>query len=259
MPDISKITLPSGTTYDIKDVGARELIENLSGLDTVIFQGVSSTALTDGGTEKPTVGSSQQTPKAGYLYFYGTYEYIWGKDSKWHELGSLEMLGDLAYKDEASVSYQPAGTVSKPTFTGSQSQVTITTAANASGNYQPGGTVTAPTITLKTGGSTATLKNPTGTTVATAVVAAAPGTTAPANSFVYYSVQNETLSLYQIGYNTGNSITTENVTVKTGDGTYQASAPTFTGNKVQISGTTTAAGSVSQPTFTGTTATITVS
>ena len=56
MPDISKITLPSGTTYDLKDAGARELIENLAGLDTVIFQGVSTTALTDGGTEKPTVG-----------------------------------------------------------------------------------------------------------------------------------------------------------------------------------------------------------
>ena len=259
MPDISKITLPSGTTYDLKDAGARELIENLAGLDTVIFQGVSTTALTDGGTEKPTVGGEQKTPKTGYLYFYGTYEYVWGKDNKWHELGSLEMLGDLAYKDDASALYQPAGTVSKPTFTGSEASVTITTEANASGNYQPSGTVAAPSVTLKTAGTTTTLKNPTSTTVATAVVAAAPGATAPANSFIYYSVQNETLSLYQIGYNTGDSITTENVTVKTGDGEYQASAPAFTGNKVQIDGTTTATGDVSQPTFTGTSATITVS
>jgi hypothetical protein len=29
MPDISKITLPSGTTYDIKDANARQRIEVL--------------------------------------------------------------------------------------------------------------------------------------------------------------------------------------------------------------------------------------
>lgn len=50
-------------------------------------------------------------------------------------------------------------------------------------------------------------------TVATAVAAAAPGATAPANSLTYYAYDSstETLSLYQIGYTTGAAITTNNV------------------------------------------------
>lgn len=36
MADISKITLPSGTTYDIKDARARELIGSLSGALTYL-------------------------------------------------------------------------------------------------------------------------------------------------------------------------------------------------------------------------------
>ena len=41
-----------------------------------------------------------------------------------------------------------------------------------------------------------------------------------ANSLTYYSVADENLSLYQIGYTTGASITTSNVTVKNGDASY---------------------------------------
>jgi len=44
-------------------------------------------------------------------------------------------LGALAYKNSASTSYKPAGTVSKPTFTGSSSTVTITATDNTNGNY----------------------------------------------------------------------------------------------------------------------------
>jgi hypothetical protein len=49
MADISRITLPSGNTYDIKDATARSQIEALVGGDAVVFIGVSSTSLTDGG------------------------------------------------------------------------------------------------------------------------------------------------------------------------------------------------------------------
>lgn len=50
-------------------------------------------------------------------------------------------------------------------------------------------------------------------TVATAIAAAAPGSTAPANSVTYYAYDSatETLSLYQLGYTTGAAITTNNV------------------------------------------------
>lgn len=138
MPDktyISQIKLPSGTTYDIKDAQAREKIAQLAGLDTVKFMGVSSTALTDGGNENPKVDGTVVTEKkTGDLYFYGTSEFIYGADSKWHALGDLTTLGALAYKDDASADYTPAGTVSQPTFSDG--------AVKASGSYTPAGTIT---------------------------------------------------------------------------------------------------------------------
>ena len=326
MADISKITLPSGTTYNIKDAEARSQIAALTGGDAVVFVGVSTTALSDGGSETPTVGGDELTPATGQLFFYGTQEFIWGGDSKWHALGSLDSLGDLAYKDTASGTVTPTGTVSQPTFTGTSTAVTITATDNASGNYQPKGTVSqptfsgssltstgtftpsgsvsvstnattnktatvsaaesgdatytpagsvaAPTISVSSAGATDTIHNPTKVTVAKTVVAAAPGATAPTNNLTYYSVSNETLSLYQLGYTTGDSITTSDVTVKTGDASYTASAPTFTGTGARlvtgniavpssytasfsgtegnISVTGTPSGTVSQPTFTGT-------
>lgn len=204
MASISKIQMPSGTTYDIKDAEARRILETLAGGSAVVFIGVSTTELTDGGSEIPTISGQQKTPAAGQLFFYGTNEFIWGNDNKWHALGSLSALGTLAYQDSAYGSYTPAGTVS------------------------------APTIGVKTAGATTTISNPTAVTVAKTVVAAAPDATAPDNAITYYSVANETLSLYQIGYTTGNSITTDSVTVKTGDAEYQAGTPTFNGTAATI-------------------------
>lgn len=281
MADISKITLPSGTTYDIKDQGARDLIDALESYSS--YLGVTTTALTDGATTNPiTIGGQSVTAKKGSIVNYGSKEFIFN-GTAWQEFGDLSALGALAYKDSASGSFTPAGTVSQPSFTGSSSNVTITAADNASGNYQPKGTVSqpsftgspssvtitasdnangnyqpkgsvsAPTISVSSAGSTTTVKNPTKVTVAKTVVAQAPSSSShPANNITYYSVANETLSLYQLGYTTGDSITTEDVTVKTGDASYSASQPTFTGTKAQLSGTTTAEGEVSQPTFTGT-------
>ena len=326
MPDISKITLPSGSTYNIKDAQARSQIEALTGGTAIVFVGVSSTPLTDGGDELPNINGGSVMPNAGELYFYGTQEFIYGVDEKWHALGSLDSLGALAYKDDASTSYTPEGTLTPVSFTGQSSEVTITTTNDTNGNYQPAGTVTQPTFTGNTlessgsftpsgdvtvsidstenktttvseaasgtttytpageistpvisvtaTGATETIHNPTKVTVAKTVVATAPGTAEPTNNITYYSVTNETLSLYQLGYTTGDSITTSDVTVKTGDATYAASTPTFTGKgarlvtgnipvpasytatfsgteeNIRVSGTP--SGSVSQPTFTGT-------
>lgn len=75
-----------------------------------------------------------------------------------------------------------------------------------------------------------------------------------------------------MGYTTGASITTSNVTVKTGDAAYEATAPSFTGTGVRlvtgnistvdsasftgteddVSVSGTASGTISAPTFTGT-------
>lgn len=327
MADISKIKLPSGTEYNIKDATARAAIEAITGGDAVVFIGVSSTAITDGGSQTPTISGWSGTIASGNLVFYGSQEYIYGNDDKWHALGDLSTLGALAQKDSASATYTPAGTVSQPTFTGSSSSVTITSTANNSGNYQPAGTVSQPTfsgdsltstgsftpegsvtvltnttenktatvsstsgtatytpagnvaapaISVKTAGTTnSTLKPVTAKTVVDGLSAAAPGATAPSGSVTYYSVSDETLSLYQLGVSTTDSVTLGSaVTVKTGDAAYEATAPTFTGAGVRLvtgdiavpntytatfSGTSgsvsvsgTPSGTVSQPTFSGT-------
>ena len=367
MPDISKITLPSGTTYDIKDATAREQIAALS--NYTAYLGVTTTALVDGSSTNPiTINSVSITATTGSIVTYQNKEFIWN-GTAWQEFGDLSGLGNMAYADTASTTYTPAGTISG-SFTGSSSNVTITSQANANGNYQPSGTITGTTftgssmtstgtftpegsvsftnsnqtttvskassgtatytpegtitgttftgssmtstgtftpegsisftnshktatvapassgtvtytpagnitagaITVYKPGTTTMIHDPTKVTVAKTVVAAAPNTTAPANAITYYSVANETLSLYQLGYTTGDSITTSNVTVKTGDAVYQSADPTFvgtgvrlvTGNisvpssasfsgtegSVSVSGTTT--GSVSNGTFTGT-------
>jgi len=64
------------------------------------------------------------------------------------------------------------------------------------------------------------------------------------------------LSLYQLGYTTGDSISTTATTVKNGDAVYEASAPVFTGTGKHL-----VTGSISVPssaTFTGTEADVAV-
>jgi hypothetical protein len=70
-----------------------------------------------------------------------------------------------------------------------------------------------------------------------------------------YSVSGETLTISAGAVPTLGAA----VSVKTGDATYTATAPSFTGTKVELAGTTTADGTVSQPSFTGTAGTVTVS
>lgn len=317
MADISKITLPSGSIYDLKDAWARDQIASLSGY--TYYMGVTTTPLTDGATTNPiTINGSSVTANTGGICTYQSKEFIWN-GSAWQEFGDLSALGDLAYSDTASANYTPQGTING-SFTGSSSSVAVTATANANGNYQPSGTIsgttftgdsmtstgtftpegsvsltnsnttatvspagsgtvtytpagsiTAGAITVKTAGSTDTIHNPTKVTVAKTLETAAPSATAPANAITYYAVANETLSLYQIGYTTGDSITTSDVTVKTGDAAYESANPTFSGTgvrlvtenisvpssasftgtegNVSVSGTTT--GSVSNGTFTG--------
>ena len=315
MPYISKITLPSNTTYDIKDAEARTLIENLT--SATKFLGISVTALTDGSTttriEIEDVGTL--TAAAGDIAIYETSEFIFD-GSTWHLFGDLSNLGDLAYKDSASGSFTPSGSVSQPTFTGSakylsatvgtasktmsgsftptgevsqptftgtQGSVSVsgttagtvattynTTSSGANGNFTPAGTVSAPTISVGTAGSTTTVKNPTSKTVVTDMSVAAPSETTASGELVYCSVSGETLSLQKMVETTGASITTANVTVKTGDASYTASAPTFTGTKIYAhhaftgssitsTGNFTPSGTVSQPTFTGVEGSVSVS
>ena len=345
MATIFKVVLPNNTPYEFEDRWARQQIEAITGGSALVFKGVSTTPLTDGGTENPTVDGTVITEKTiGDIYFYGTGEYIWN-GTAWNELGNLESLGEMAYKntsdmgalawkDSASVtassSYQPAGTisaltftgstltmstsytpegtvsvsashyttsafavttasgtntytpagsVSAPTFTGTTTTLSMSTSYTPEGSisfpgtaeplivgvqsggglvsYKPEGSVSAPTISVSTAGTTTPIKNPTAKQLSSDIITAAPGATAPANAITQYAVTNEILYLYQVGYNTTDTITTTNVTVKTGDASYQASTPTFTGTSADLY--TEDVPDLTSGVFSGTTATVSMS
>ena len=137
IPEISKIKLPNGTEYNLKDAWARQQIEAITGGDAIVFKGVSTSPLTDGGTENPTVGGTVITEKiAGDLYFYQTYEFIWD-GAKWVELGlAPSEFGDLAFADTASTSYTPAGSVEFSGTTNKTADVSV--AASGTATYTPG-------------------------------------------------------------------------------------------------------------------------
>ena len=140
MADIKQITLPSGTTYDIVDAGARELIEALEAYTD--YLGVTTTELSDGATTNPiTVNGESVTAKKGNIVNYGSKEFIFN-GTAWQEFGDLSALGDLAYADEVEATYTPAGTVSTPTITVTPSTATVL------GSVTTAGTV--PTCTLPT-------------------------------------------------------------------------------------------------------------
>ena len=104
MSDISVIKLPSGSEYNIKDAWARQAIEGLG--NPTHFLGESTTAITDGGTQKPTIGGNVVNPNGGDIVVYSNGEFIWS-GTAWIELGDLSGLGSLAYKNSASGSVTP--------------------------------------------------------------------------------------------------------------------------------------------------------
>lgn len=140
MPDISKITLPNGNTYTIKDEQAR----SAKG-----WVGITSTELTDGCSTNPiTIGSSSYTAVGGDITSYKDQEFIFN-GTIWQAFGDLSDLGDLAYEDSASGEYTPAGSVSKPsiTVTPSKSGVRPVTSVGSMPTY----TVQNETLTITAG------------------------------------------------------------------------------------------------------------
>lgn len=280
MADISQIKLPNGTTYNLKDANARQRIAALESFTT--YLGVTTTALTDGATTNPIVINEQSvTAQSGNIVLYGKKEFIFD-GTHWNLFGDLSSLGTLAYKNTASGSYTPAGTVSQPTFNGDTLNSTgsytpagsvsftntnktaaVSVASSGTATYTPDGTVDAPTISVKTAGSTTTVNS---------ITAVGTLPTMPT-----YSVSSEVLT---ITAGSPGTLPTKgsNQTVKTGDAAYEATAPEFTGtgvrlvtgnisvpNTAKFTGTAatvnvsgTPSGTVSQPTFTGTTGSVTV-
>lgn len=230
MPNIKQITLPTGTTYNIVDQGARDLIDQIQSYTE--YLGVTTTALTDGATTNPiTIGGKSVTAKKGNIANYGSKEFIWN-GSAWQEFGDMSGLGALAYKDSASGSYKPEGTVSQPTFTGKS--------MTSTGKFTPAGTVGKPTITVTP--NTAKIKG-------MATQGTLPAFTA--------TVTDEVLSL---GWDAGSLPTqSSEQTFVTGIKSATSTQPSFTGTEGDVSVTGTTDGTVGTPTFTGTSKNVTVS
>ena len=178
MADISKITLPSGNTYNIKDAGARELIAQLQGGQ--YFLGLTTTALTDGATTKPIVIDDENVnQEKGNIVVYGNAEFIWD-GAKWVEFGDLSNLGALATKDTV--------TLSKGTGDNVLGEATTFTAASSAVSFS-GGT------TDKVLGSSATFSTtvtPTTTNIkatASGVAVGANGTAAAITGFAEHSTE----------------------------------------------------------------------
>lgn len=129
--DIEKITLPNGATYNIKDSVAREQIATItSGIGGGMnYKGVTTTKLIDGSTKTTIViNNSNYTPVNGDIVIYEDKEFIFatiGSTSTWHEFGSTGSLHALAFKDIATADYTPGGTISTPSFTGKEKNVTV--------------------------------------------------------------------------------------------------------------------------------------
>lgn len=273
MADIKHIELPSGTTYNFVDEAGRALIEEMKGTLTGAMEyiGTTTTALSDGATTSPiTIGTASITPKAGNVVIYGNKEFIWSDtDTAWHEFGSTGSLKALAFKDSASGSVKPSGSVSKPSFTGTAGTASASYTPKGSvsiskgtgtANYTPQGTCSAPSVSVSVNTTSVT---------PIASVGTLPSCTLPQLSA---TVSNETLVLSWTpgSFSAGTLPTKGNaVTVATGVKSATASAPTFTGTGADLEATFTGtqetinssytpAGSVSQPTFSGSESTVTV-
>lgn len=153
MAEISKIVLPDGVSYDIKDATARAAIGAVSG--AMKYLGTSATAISDGSTANPiTIGGKSVTAGAGDVVIYGNSEFVWSEtESKWREFGSTGSLKALAFKDSASGSYTPAGTVSAP-------EVSVSVNTTSVKPFGSAGTLpscTLPEMTATVSGETLTL------------------------------------------------------------------------------------------------------
>lgn len=231
---ISKVKATDGSTYMIKDShvwgnnnpetwvnnhstqSLADVVENLYTYSD--FLGVTTSAVTDGSTNAQVViNNSTVTAQKGNIVLKDSKEFIWN-GSSWSEFGDLSaitsQLGDLAYKDNASTTYKPAGTVSQPSFNGTAA--TITAKGTPAGTVsKPSFTGTAATISAK-GTPAGTVSKPTFT--GTAATISAKGTPAGTVSKPTFSGTAATISV--VGTPTG-SVSKPNVTVTNSTKTIQ--------------------------------------
>ena len=157
-PVLSKVKMPGGNVYYLKDAWAREQLENITSYSK--YLGVTTTVLSDGSDTNPiTVGDESVQAETGNIVIYGDKEFIYN-GSTWQEFGDLsalkDELGNMAYVDDASTSYTPSGTVNG-TFVGNETTIslggTVTGSMTAEfegeeGNISATGTVAEKTVII---------------------------------------------------------------------------------------------------------------
>lgn len=182
------------TKYEIVDVGARAgvldnraKIDEISGLIAggVHYLGKTTTALSDGATTNPiTIGGKSVTAKQGDMVSYDAnkdqdLEFIFN-GTNWYEFGSTGSLKALAFKDNASASYTPAGSVSLTTAdqtvnltNGAATFNEISVAATVTMDaYTPAGTINIELAAPAAGTLTADAITPKGTVTVTEISSA---------------------------------------------------------------------------------------
>lgn len=259
MADISKITLPNGVTYDIKDEYARtQLSAHLT--KHVVETLPTASADTMDGIYLVSEDSGEKDVYSEYITLSeGTspnITYKWEKiGSTATELSNYSKTGHThSYYKVSGVdahSYTPAGTINAQTFTGDKATITV--------KGTPAGTVSKPNVTV----------TPTKVTKYVADSASGGGSVTAGSAAVCtlpvltLSVNNGVLT---IGWSAGSF--SANVPTKVTLPTFSsqvivsevtaalASTPVFTGEQLSSSGEYTPSGSVQQATFTGTPATL---
>lgn len=207
-PTIWQLTTTNGTTYDIEDKAARAAAA--AGIQLIKCTSAANTPYgvewdDDGVTVTGTLVASSSTTGKIYLVpieteddtnIFAEYVTVINDETtpatySWEKIGTTDVdlsnLGSLAYKNSAS------------------------------GTHTPTGSVAAPTISVSSAGATASV-TPFGT-----------AGTLPSLS-MSVSEGNLTFSFSQGTLPTAGS----NVTVKTGDASYEATAPAFTGTEATI-------------------------
>ena len=234
MAFLKTITLPSGSLYHIYDIDAHNKIASLEEAISSVMKwiGITTTQLTDGSSTNPiTIDGKAVTATSGNVCAYGEAEFIYN-GSVWQLFGEKGSFGALAFKNSASTTYTPAGTVTQPTFNG--------TSFTSEGSYTPEGSVSTPEVTVALNTTNVNSITDVGTL---------PNLT--------FTVENENLT---IGWSAGTLPTKgADTSVATSVQSATASQPTFSGTETSIRVSGTATGTVSKPTFSGTQATITVS
>ena len=135
-----QVQVSSGTVYDVEDAWARQKIKTIgkpisyigafpATITPTLAEGDERTSFTYPDGSDFEVNGVKYEAQSGDVFTNGGEELMFdGVSEKWIEFGDASNLGDLAYCDSATGSVTATGTVSQPTFTGTQATI------NSSGN-----------------------------------------------------------------------------------------------------------------------------